>query len=158
FGMCGIIAVLRRASGRPVPASAEVLRLLEAAPLALANSGGLDGALADAAASVGAADALLRGVPGTPALLRDRTLGEATDRLLARLAESIETIELRLDSDGPTEGLALEATNAAIIRLKDAVWAVQRDRLRTARAVADLAGSEPGDAKIAAFTSVQVAL
>ena len=52
----------------------------------------------------------------------------------------------------------LEAVNAAVIRLKDAVWAVDNDRVRTARAVADLAGSEPGWAATEAYTSIQQAL
>ena len=48
--------------------------------------------------------------------------------------------------------------NAALVRLKDAVWAVGHDRLRTARAVADLCGSDLAASAIEAFTSVQVAL
>ena len=52
----------------------------------------------------------------------------------------------------------LESVNAAFIRLKDAVWAVQRDRLRTAKAVADLAGPAPTQSAIDAFASVQAAL
>ena len=52
----------------------------------------------------------------------------------------------------------LEAVNAAVIRLKDAVWAVEEDRTRTARAVADLAGSEPGWAATEGYTSIQQAL
>ncbi len=43
-------------------------------------------------------------------------------------------------------------------RLKDAVWAVERDRARTARAVADLAGSEPTWAATEGYTSIQQAL
>ena len=52
----------------------------------------------------------------------------------------------------------VEAVNAALVRLKDAVWAVRRDRLRTARAVADLARPGAGAAAVEAYTSVQVAL
>ncbi|HEX5365219.1 MAG TPA: SIS domain-containing protein [Acidimicrobiales bacterium] len=52
----------------------------------------------------------------------------------------------------------VEAVNAAVVRLKDAVWCVREDRLRTARAVADLAGSEPGWAAVEAYTSIQQAL
>ncbi|MFP3900801.1 MAG: SIS domain-containing protein [Acidimicrobiia bacterium] len=52
----------------------------------------------------------------------------------------------------------LERTNAALVRLKDAVWAVGRDRTRTARAVADLAGSEPGWSAVEGYTSIQQAL
>ena len=59
---------------------------------------------------------------------------------------------------GPRDAPALEAVNAAVIRLKDATWAVEKDRVRTARAVADLAGSEPGWGATEAYTSIQQAL
>ena len=54
----------------------------------------------------------------------------------------------------------LEDLNAALIRCKDAAWAVAADRLRKARAVADLAGPDAVASvpAIEAFTSVQVAL
>jgi glucosamine--fructose-6-phosphate aminotransferase (isomerizing) len=48
--------------------------------------------------------------------------------------------------------------NAAVVRLKDAVWAVRRDRLRNATAVSDLAGRDAGAAAIEVMASVQVAL
>ena len=48
--------------------------------------------------------------------------------------------------------------NAAVIRLKDAVWAIAERPVRTAQAVADLAGSEPGWGAIEAYTSIQQAL
>ena len=62
-----------------------------------------------------------------------------------------------LDAD-PAATVAQEAVNAAVIRLKDALWAVQRDRLPTARAVADLAGPLPTPSAVDAFASVQAAL
>jgi glucosamine--fructose-6-phosphate aminotransferase (isomerizing) len=54
----------------------------------------------------------------------------------------------------------LEDVNAAMVRVKDAVWAVGRDRLRAAREVRDLAGSAglPGWAGLAVLASVQLAL
>ena len=56
----------------------------------------------------------------------------------------------RLDADAALAGAELERVNAALIALKDAVWAVQRDRLRTAAAVADLAGPDAGPAALEA--------
>src|SRR5205085_8950733 len=54
---------------------------------------------------------------------------------------------------------ALEALNAALIRLKDGLWAIRQDRLRTAAAAVDLAGgSGAGPAALEAYTSIQVAL
>ncbi|MGH9188369.1 MAG: SIS domain-containing protein, partial [Acidimicrobiales bacterium] len=46
----------------------------------------------------------------------------------------------------------------ALVRLKDATWALQRDRVPTARAVANLAGPATNHEAIAAYTSIQVAL
>ena len=125
---------------------------------------GLAAALADAAAEVESVDARLRGTPGVRALLADRSLGVAIEHQVELLELALATIDVELDSRllaASTEGLStgeLEAINAALVRTRDAVWAVGRDRLRTARAVADLAGTELGAAAIEAFTSVQVAL
>ena len=55
----------------------------------------------------------------------------------------VATIEADLDHGAALRSPDLEAVNAALVRLKDAAWAVQRDRLRTAREVAELAGPEP---------------
>ena len=60
--------------------------------------------------------------------------------------------------DGDADRDPLEAVNAAVIRLKDAVWAIDRDRVRTARAVADLAGSEPAGRRSRPTPSIQQAL
>ncbi|MGH9138534.1 MAG: SIS domain-containing protein, partial [Acidimicrobiales bacterium] len=67
----------------------------------------------------------------------------------------VAAAEQALDEHGAPD---LEAANAALVRLKDAAWALQRDRLRTARLVGELAGPGAGEAAIAAYTSVQVAL
>src|SRR6478609_6701837 len=127
--MCGIVAILSRPSTREVPASAELIRLLDAAVAA--------GALADAAQLTARVDTLLKGVPGVLALLGDADLGPALiarlDQLDARAAER----EADLDRAG-LSAEALERANAELIDLLDATWAVRRDRLRTAAAVADL--------------------
>src|SRR4029453_14641381 len=62
------------------------------------------------------------------------------------------------EGDGDGDRDPLEAVNAAVVRLKDAVWSIERDRVRTARAVADLAGSEPGWAATEAYSAIQQAL
>lgn len=157
--MCGIIAVLRRRSDRNPPASADVLALLQGAADELADVPAADLAsrLADLAARAEATDRLLRGTPGVRALIADRGLAAALGDGVEEICTALDQRERALDADG-TDARQLEQVNAAIIRLKDALWAVQRDRLRTARAVADLAGSGAGRAAIEAFTSVQAAL
>ena len=163
--MCGIIAVVRQPSGRVPPAAAEVLRPLEAAAQVLAEPGtwSQPDRLADAAGLVAEADALLRGVPGVLALIRDRALWRSVETLASGLTDQVAAIEVALDTvlaDASLvdQGTGLEAVNAAMVGLKDAVWAIDRDRLRNARAVDQLAGRSPSDAAIAVYTSIQQAL
>src|SRR5918996_537295 len=96
-----------------------------------------------------AVDALASGLP-----LAD------VEGLAAQLDDTVEAIEARLDAGAGASGDRdpLEAVNAAVVRLKDAVWSIERDRVRTTRAVAELAGSEPGWPATEAYTSIQQAL
>ncbi|MCU1497453.1 MAG: glucosamine 6-phosphate synthetase, contains amidotransferase and phosphosugar isomerase domain, partial [Acidimicrobiales bacterium] len=102
-------------------------------------------------------DRLLRGTAGVLALLADRALPAAIDAQAAEVAAALADREAALDAE-PADPAGLEAINAGVIRLKDALWAVQRDRIPTARAVADLAGTAPSRSAIEAFASVQAAL
>ncbi|HMF04662.1 MAG TPA: SIS domain-containing protein [Acidimicrobiia bacterium] len=162
--MCGIVAVLRRSSGRMPPDGAHLLDELERAVGALgdARTVGSD-VLARAAAHVEEVDTLLKGAPGVQALLADRALAVGVEHRVEQLQAAADRVEAALDASGaspPTDlsTAELEDVNAALVRLKDAVWAVGHDRLRTARAVADLSGSDLSRAAIEAFTSLQVAL
>ncbi len=157
--MCGIIAVLRRRSDRQPPSSTEVLALLEGAAdqLRAAPDADLAAVLGVLAGRAEAVDRLLRGTPGIRALLGDRSLAATVDGLAEGIADALADREAALD-EAAVAGAELEAVNAAVIRLKDALWAVRRDRLPTARAVSDLAGPTPTDAAIEAFASVQAAL
>jgi glucosamine--fructose-6-phosphate aminotransferase (isomerizing) len=150
--MCGIIAVLRRPSPRPAPdiAGLEALLGRAAAKIVLGAS---QADLADAAARLEDVNRALSGVPGVTALLTAPRHGikAAADHVTAQLG----ALETALDQG---ETPASEAVNAALLRIKDAAWAISRDRLRTADEVAALAGPDPSAAAIAAFTSVQMAL
>jgi glucosamine--fructose-6-phosphate aminotransferase (isomerizing) len=159
--MCGIVAVLRRSSGRMPPDGAHLLAELEQAVAAL-NDAGL-GALGPVAERVEEVDALLRGSPGVRALLGELALAVGVEHHVDQLQLALERVEAALDAGAEDLTTAeLETVNAALVRCKDAVWAVGHDRLRTARAVADLCGgtalTDLGSAAIDAFTSVQVAL
>ena len=74
---------------------------------------------------------------GDPALVG--ALEEQPDRARSRVRRrsSAGSTRSRRGALPPAE---LEPVNAALIRARDAAWAVRRDRLRTARAVAELAG------------------
>lgn len=158
--MCGIIAVLRRKSRR-TPPSVEALRaLLAEAELALAD--GRDRQhLAAAAASLVLLDRELRGVAGLWTLLQAPAVAKELAQRTTALQAAVTAFERSLDADtvGADPDPALEQRNQALVQLKDALWAVLRDRLPHAEAVRDLAGGEvPHMAAAAAFASLQTAL
>ncbi|MGH9078407.1 MAG: hypothetical protein ACRDY0_13330, partial [Acidimicrobiales bacterium] len=199
--MCGIVAVIRRPSGRAVPDLGEVLAALDGAAEVLAGpaGAGLARRMAEVADRLEAVDGLLRGSAGLACLLagggnnipgaagldptgghRHRAVGEV-DARAGSLTARVAAIEVGLD-----EGVVavapelLELTNAALVRLKDVVWAISRDRLGMARRVADLmtvptaglptaaapptaapptaAGAQTAGAALDAWWSIEVAL
>ena len=160
--MCGIIAVLRRRARRATPGAADVLAALDAAlsavPERSPDPADLGTRLARAAAGLDRADALLRGVPGVRLLAADSAvfarLRTATEELTARAAR----IEEVLDADPQLAGSDPETTNQALVRFKDALWAVGRDRLRHVQEVLKLAGTTRNEAALGVFSSLQTAL
>ncbi|MCB1013550.1 MAG: SIS domain-containing protein [Acidimicrobiales bacterium] len=161
--MCGIIGVVRRPATRATPRPDEILDPLGAAVAELAALPGDPGdalePLVRAAGGLEIADRLLRGAPGVTALLRHRSLGAEAGALLDTASDHLGAFESLLDAGAA--GLAaerLEQVNAAVIRVKDAAWAIRRDRLPTAEKVRGLAGPDAGPAAVEAFLSVQQAL
>jgi glucosamine--fructose-6-phosphate aminotransferase (isomerizing) len=157
--MCGIIAVLRRPSSRVPARPDEVLGTLDRALAAL--QAGTDSAddLRAAAEAIEAADRSLRGTPGVRTLLDNAGLPAQVEQRSAALGAAVLDVEQRLDA--AAAGLSdseVEQFNAAVVRLKDAVWGIDKDRLRAAAAIADLAGEARGRAAIETFWSVQTAL
>ncbi|MHB8467909.1 MAG: SIS domain-containing protein, partial [Acidimicrobiales bacterium] len=150
--MCGVVAVLRRRSSRPLPDGAALVATLERAVELL-----VDGAafVSDAAAEVASVDLALRGVPGVTLLAGDAEAAGSVQRCVTRLEVALASLDAALD-DGHLDlrGQSLEAVNAAVVACKDAVWAVGHDRLGAARAVAELARSSD----VAAYLSIQIAL
>jgi len=141
--VCGIIAVVRRPSDRvPTPVAELVATLDGVAPLIAADDTDRAGALGAAADRLESVDQALRGVPGLLSLRRDRV---GADRLSAHvdgLGAAVAAVESLLD-DPHTAPPAdqLEAVNAALLRCKDALWAISRDRLRAVREVDALVGA-----------------
>jgi len=181
--MCGIIAVLPRRPTREGPRARDIVdrldqslvRLRAAAGDLVASTLDLDG-LAAVAAELEDLDRLLRGAPGVACLLAGVTGPDApgcdgpapAPEAVATRAAALETIlagvESALDAgDLPWSPDELEAVNAVLVRLKDACWAIGRDRPAAAAAIADLIGgggevAEPSPAMLDAFWAVQVAL
>src|SRR5437667_8963264 len=140
--MCGIVAVVRRPGQRAVPdLSALTSQLAEAAsvlapPLGSMEPGDVVRAVQRAAGGVAGVDRQLRGTAGLRALLAAPV--DDLDGRAAELEAGIARIERFLDAEGVRFGSHIEALNASLEQLKDSVWAVRNDRLRTARAVAEL--------------------
>ncbi len=158
--MCGIIAVLRRRSKRSVPTSEQLTALLSEAEARLAlTEGDLADHLDRAAEPLGQLDLLLGGVPGVTALVQRPEEQAAVAERLSRLSAALAAIERDIDEAGEERTPAeIEVLSAAVIRVKDVLWALAKDRLRTARAVAGLAGPAPGDAAMTAYLAIQEAL
>jgi glutamine---fructose-6-phosphate transaminase (isomerizing) len=159
--MCGIIAVLSRPATRPAPDPSWLTeRVATAAGLVPApDAGDLVAGFGDASAILEEVDSALRGVPGVRAMVEHPTVVDALRAGLAIVDDEIATLEGWADSGAcHLSGQELEAFNEGVIRLKDASWAIGRDRLRTADAVVDLAGPDAGPAAVAGMHAIQIAL
>ena len=148
--MCGIVGIVSRPSARPVPSAADVLALLDAAVAA-----GDD--LAAAAGPLGVADALLKGDPGIELLAGDASLAAAVVQRLDAVDAAADAVEARLDAMHG-DSAALDAAAARVSAVRDASWAIRRDRLRTADAVLALAGPGVPVHALHGYLSVQQAL
>jgi glucosamine--fructose-6-phosphate aminotransferase (isomerizing) len=158
--MCGIIAVLKRRSGREPPEASALLDPVQSALSALsADFGDLAARLGAAERHLETADRVLRGTPGLTALIRDPALEPKLAALAKEIGSKVADVDRRIDADpGTISPDELERVNAGLIGLKDRLWAVENDRLGTAREVAVLAGSDPSDAAIEGYASIQTAL
>jgi glutamine---fructose-6-phosphate transaminase (isomerizing) len=163
--MCGIIAVLHRRSSRPVPGLDGILEQLHdaVARLRVVDVRADLVALTAIVEALEATDAQLRGPPGTACLLAAPDLGavEQVQSIGATLASIVRQLETRLDAgDIVWPADELETGNALLVRLKDVIWAIGRDRTGTARGIADLARASLNgcDATIGGFWALQVAL
>jgi glucosamine--fructose-6-phosphate aminotransferase (isomerizing) len=158
--MCGIVGVVRRRATRPVPDASGLVRELDRALAGFELDGPLAARLRDVAIAAEAVDTALRGVPGVRAVLGDPQAALLIEDRVEQFTRRFDALEVDLDRGvgGALAPAELEAVNAELVRARDAVWAVGRDRLRTAREVAALAGADPSVAALEAFLSVQVAL
>jgi glutamine---fructose-6-phosphate transaminase (isomerizing) len=161
--MCGIIAVVPRPSGR-IPPGADLLAWVEdALPSALEAEAGdpasrLEG-LRRSCEQLEAADAQLRGSGGLRWMLDDADRLEALDRRAGEFEAWLAKIEDRMDAEA-AETLVdpAEQTNEALVRLKDGLWRIRRDRIAGARAVATLAGPDREGPPLEGFAAIQTAL
>jgi glucosamine--fructose-6-phosphate aminotransferase (isomerizing) len=148
--MCGIIGIVSRPSSRPVPAPGELLGLLDQATESTD--------LVSTAALVDACDRLLHGVPGVQALVGNRELVSAITARLDRLDAHVTAADARIESGAGMTPDEIEVAGAELIAVRDALWSVRHDRLRTAVEVAALCGRDAGPAATAGYLAVQQSL
>jgi len=158
--MCGIIAVVRRRTTRPVPAAADVLGKVVGVGALLEGvaAGDAAPALDSVSQRLEAADRLLRGAPGAHLMLAEPALEPSIRSELDDLTRRLDVLEAALDDRAIVAGLDVEAVNANLIRARDAAWAIERDRLRAGRQIRSLGGRDLHDAGIDAMLSVHQAL
>ncbi|MET0895789.1 MAG: SIS domain-containing protein [Acidimicrobiia bacterium] len=157
--MCGIVGVVRRRAARNAPDLAELAHAVDEALAALDGSEDLSERLRAAARRLRTVDTELRGAPGVQALLADPSGRDTIAARVVAVGARVSELEAALESAAPIGAAELEAVNAALQAARDAAWAIDHDRLGTARAVADLAGDSWLHAgALDAYLSVQVAL
>jgi glutamine---fructose-6-phosphate transaminase (isomerizing) len=156
--MCGIVSIVRGPGDRQVLASESVLAPLRQAVTLAEDVLAPAEACAQAATALEWIDARLRTTDGVATLVRDRRLTAEVEARVLQAEQQLAEVEAELEAGGIADPRSLEEVNLAVGRLKDALWAVGRDRVGTARAVADLAGHDPGWAAIEGYTSIQQAL
>jgi glucosamine--fructose-6-phosphate aminotransferase (isomerizing) len=153
--MCGIIGIVSRPPTRATPSAADLVaqldRALDAITVAPPDVVGVT-------AHASAVDVALRGLPGVLVLVGHVELVAAITSRLDRLDAAASDIERRLDANADRlDADTLERSNAELIDLKDALWAIRNDRLRTAREVEALAGREAPTSALAGYLAVQQA-
>ena len=167
--MCGIVAIVRRPSTRPAPDAAHVIGMVEAASVALTEAGSAAGGhpdaqeLESAAERLHTANELLGGVSGLRLLLQSPEVADALRALSDAATASVAALEAQLDADASLDPAELEHLNEQLVRVRDGLWALGRDRLGAALAVSKLlagmqltAGSAP--AAVEACLSIHQAM
>ncbi|MDP9408008.1 MAG: SIS domain-containing protein [Actinomycetota bacterium] len=156
--MCGIVAVLSRPARRSAPSASDLVAGLEtAAREVVASERPLPERLGVAVAEVNRVDQALRGPVGVTVLLDTEGLREQVADLAAQLDAQVTAVERDLDA-AVLPADELEAVNRVLVALKDAVWAVARDRLRTASAVEHLSGGATTQPARQAYHDIQLTL
>lgn len=156
--MCGIIAVVRRPSTRSTPTVGDVVDRVEGLAAALRESSDLTETLRVTGDELTATDTLLRGVPGVRLLLADSGVASALAHHCDEIQLAVEAIEVAMEAGAALPTAELERRNHELIRVRDGVWAITRDRVRAAETVAKLAGVTRTAGSLEAFLSVHQAL
>ena len=114
--------------------------------------------IAAATSLVAGVNDLLRPARGVAALIADTGLVEQVRTRTETIGTSIAAMDADLDRERRVSAGELEAFNSALVALKDAVWSIERDRLRAAESVSALAGPDTSAAGLDALFSLHQAL
>ena len=156
--MCGIIAVLRGRESQETLRSEVILPRLSSAvsflQSALESSENVPEHITQAANLLRGIDEDLRTVPGIGMLVFDRSSALAIQGETLRANNALEAIDKHLDHLSTD----LEQLNSSLLRVRDSLWAIERDHLRTAEAIIDLAGTTPDANSLPGLMSIQTAL
>ena len=153
--MCGIIGIVSRPPTRATPDAADLTAGLDRALAAISAT---PADVIGAGAHARRVDEALRGLPGVLALVGHIDLVAGLISRLDRLDVAATDIERRLDANvDRLSAEDLERANAQLIDLKDVLWAVRHDRLRTADEVEALAGRDAPDSALGGYLAVQQA-
>ncbi|MFM7744045.1 MAG: SIS domain-containing protein, partial [Actinomycetota bacterium] len=152
--MCGIICVLSRKADRPTPEREEILGALDSGHHLLEQRDA--SRVAEAARALAAADTLLKGEPGVRALVGNRELVAGVNAAVAAMLPMLAEIET--DLEAADDAHAIEASAESIAAVKDVLWSLRNDRLRTAREVEALAGLQATPGALDAYLAIQQAL
>ncbi|MDX1383066.1 MAG: SIS domain-containing protein, partial [Thermoanaerobaculia bacterium] len=161
--MCGIVAVLGSPRGLDPPPPDALLKSLTTAVSALpgpsSDFGMWAGSLAESATDLQALNAPLRSSAGVRLLVAEeglcRDLAAVLDRADSRLGE----LEARLDEVGEELDTAtLETINSGLVRSRDLIWALARDRIGHADRVRSLAGGASDPAVVAGLSTLEVVM
>ncbi len=147
--MCGIVAILSRPPSRPVPDAADLLARLDRAVAA---------PLGAAATELSELDGLLKGLPGVQALAGRRELVAALTARLDQLDGRVTDREAELERTETMTPEAVEVANAELLAVRDGIWAIRRDRLRTAAEVDAFAGRDASSGALGGYLAIQQAL
>jgi glucosamine--fructose-6-phosphate aminotransferase (isomerizing) len=152
--MCGIICVLSRRADRPAPEREEVLGALDCGRrlLELRDAS----RVGEAARALATADTLLKGESGVRALVGNRELVAGLNAAVAAMLPMLAAIES--DLEAADDAHAIEAAAEAIAAVKDFLWSLRNDRLRTAREVEALAGLQATPGALDGYLAIQQAL
>jgi len=156
--MCGIIAVLRGPEHREILNPGTILPRVSSAVTflrsAVEDPENRSAEITQAADLLAVTDRELRTVPGIGMLVFDRSSALAIEGEIHRANDALTAIDQHLDH----LSIDLEHLNSSLLEVRDSLWAIEQDRLRTAEAVLDLAGGTPEANSLPGLMSVQTAL